>query len=122
MGPGQGNVPFPNGDGSGSNSSADVDVDSIAAKVDPALVHINVSSDYSSGQGAATGIVLTSDGLVLTSNHVIDGITDITVTDVGDGNTYSAEVLGYDTGHDIALLQLEDASGLATATIGDPPR
>jgi len=116
-------LPYGNGDGSGSSSgsdsSASIDVQSIAAKVSPALVDINVKSDYSSGQGAATGIVLTSDGLVLTSNHVIDGITDITATDVGNGQTYTATVLGYDVGHDIALLQLQDASGLATATIGD---
>ena len=122
-GPGQGDLPFGNGGSgssdSGSNSSATIDVDGIAAKVNPALVDLNVGSDYTSGQGAATGIVLSSDGLVLTSNHVIDGMTDIRATDVGNGQTYSATVLGYDVSHDIALLQLQDASGLATADIGD---
>lgn len=116
---------MPSGEGNGSgaspgtSSNAPIDIQSIAAKVSPALVDINVSSDYSSGQGAATGIVLSSDGLVLTSNHVIDGATDITATDIGNGRTYTATVLGYDASHDIALLRLKGASDLVTATIGD---
>jgi S1-C subfamily serine protease len=63
--------------------------------------------------------VLTSNGLVLTNNHVINGATKISVTDVGNGKTYSATVLGYDDSHDIALLQLHGASGLQTAQLGD---
>jgi S1-C subfamily serine protease len=73
-------------------------------------------------QGAAaagTGIVLSSDGTILTNNHVIDGATAIRVTDVGNGRTYSASVTGYDASRDIAVLKLKDASGLATAAIGD---
>ncbi len=62
----------------------------IASKVDPALVDVNVTFNYQDAEGAGTGIVLTSDGLVLTNNHVIDGATKISVTDVGNGKTYSA--------------------------------
>ena len=43
---------------------------------------------------AGTGIVLSSDGLVLTNNHVVAGATSISVTDVGNGQTYSASVSG----------------------------
>jgi S1-C subfamily serine protease len=50
---------------------------------------------------------------------VIDGATSISVTDVGNGNTYSASVVGYNRTKDIAVLQLHNASGLKTATIGN---
>ena len=92
---------------------------SIAARVDPALVDINVTLGYQSGQAAATGIVLNSSGLVLTNNHVVDGATAISATDVGNGRTYTATVLGYDRSHDIALIQLNGASGLTAAQLGD---
>lgn len=63
--------------------------------------------------------MLDPSGHVLTNNHVINGATSITVTDIGNGQTYPATVLGYDSTHDIAVLQLQGASGLATALIGD---
>jgi len=56
---------------------------------------------------------------VVTNNHVIDGATTISVTDVGNGKTYSASVVGYNRTKDIAVLQLHGASGLNTATIGN---
>jgi S1-C subfamily serine protease len=87
--------------------------------VAPALVDINVTFGYQSAQGAGTGIVLTSKGEVVTNNHVINGATKISVTDIGNGKTYSADVVGYDASHDIAVLQLQGASGLTTAKIGD---
>jgi S1-C subfamily serine protease len=110
------------GNGSSGNSSSTgspSDTAAIAAKVSPALVDINVTFGYQQVQGAGTGIVLTSNGLVLTNNHVINGETKISVTDVGNGKTYSAQVLGYDDSHDIALVQLQGASGLQTAQLGD---
>jgi S1-C subfamily serine protease len=63
--------------------------------------------------------VLTSSGEVLTNNHVIDGSTSISVTVVSTGNTYTAKVVGTDPTDDVAVLQLQNASGLATAKIGD---
>src|SRR6202011_639954 len=68
---------------------------------------------------AGTGIVLTSNGEVLTNNHVIQGATSIKVTDVGNGQTYTATVVGYDASHDVAVLQLQNASGLTTASLGN---
>jgi S1-C subfamily serine protease len=94
-------------------------VSSIAAKVDPGLVDIDTSLGYQSEEAAGTGIVLTSSGEILTNNHVIDGATTISVTDVGNQKTYSASVVGYDRTRDIAVLQLHNASGLQTATIGN---
>jgi S1-C subfamily serine protease len=64
-------------------------------------------------------MVVTSTGEVITNNHVINGATKITATDVGNGTTYTARVVGYDYGHDIAVLQLEGASGLSTVSLGN---
>jgi S1-C subfamily serine protease len=105
--------PSQGGDPSGTDSS------DIAAKVDPAVVDVNTVLGYQNARAAGTGMVLTSSGLVLTNNHVIAGATSISVTDVGNGRTYDASVVGYDRSDDIALIQLKDASGLATVAIGD---
>jgi S1-C subfamily serine protease len=107
------------GNSSSNGGSGPSDVSSIAAKVDPGLVDINTTLGYSGEQAAGTGIVLTSGGIVLTNNHVIDGATTISVTDVGNGKTYSASVLGYDRTQDVAVISLHNASGLQTATLGN---
>jgi S1-C subfamily serine protease len=70
------------------------------------------------GQGAGTGIVLTSSGEVLTNNHVIRGARSIRVTVTSSGRTYAATVAGYSVSKDIALLELKNASGLDTALVG----
>jgi S1-C subfamily serine protease len=91
----------------------------IAQRVDPALVDV-VSTLGNQGESAAgTGIVLTSNGTVLTNNHVIRGATSIKVTDVGNGRTYAAKVVGYDASKDVAVIQLQNVSGLTTANLGD---
>ena len=119
---GNGSSGSSSGGSSSSASGAPGNMASIAAAVDPALVDINVTLGYQSGHAAATGIVLNSSGLVLTNNHVVDGATSISATDVGNGQTYSATVLGYDRSNDIALIQLSGASGLQSAQLGDSSR
>jgi S1-C subfamily serine protease len=114
-------TPFGSGNnGSSGNPSSNggpSDVGAIAAKIDPALVDVNVTFSYQRAAGAGTGIVLTPNGEVLTNNHVVDGATKISVTDVGNGKTYNASVVGYDSTHDVAVIQLQHASGLATAKV-----
>jgi S1-C subfamily serine protease len=107
----------PNPGGSGSNSPAQSS--GAAAKVEPALVDINTSLSYQNGEAAGTGIVLSSNGVVLTNNHVIEGATNISVTDIGNGKSYPGVVVGYDRTHDIAVVQIQGATGLQTAGIGD---
>jgi len=80
------------------------------------VVDINTTIGFGDGRAAGTGMVLTSTGEVLTNNHVISGATSISVTDVGNGKTYPATVVGYDKTGDVAVLQLHGASGLATVT------
>src|SRR5580692_1173258 len=91
----------------------------IASRVDPALVDVVSTDGYQQATSEGTGIVLTSNGEVLTNNHVIEGSTSIKVTDVGNGRTYTATIVGYDASHDVAVLQLQGASGLTTASLGD---
>ena len=91
----------------------------IASKTDPGLVDIVSTLSYQQAEAAGTGQVLTSSGEVLTNNHVIDGATSIKATDIGNGRTYTAKVVGYDKTGDIAVLQLQGASGLATVSPGN---
>jgi S1-C subfamily serine protease len=91
----------------------------LAARMDPGLVDINVTFGLAKARGAATGMVLTPSGEVLTNNHVVEGATAISVTDIGNGKTYSATVVGYDRSADVAVLQLQGASGLRTVPLGN---
>jgi S1-C subfamily serine protease len=91
----------------------------IAQRVDPALVDIVATDGDQQATSAGTGIVLTANGEILTNNHVIRGATSIKVTDVGNGKTYTASIVGYDANDDVAVIQLKNASGLTTASLGD---
>ena len=116
---GSGNTGSSGSNSGSSNSSGPSDVDAIAAKIDPGLVDINTTLGYQQEQAAGTGIVLSSNGVILTNNHVINGATTISVTDIGNKKTYKASVVGYDRTKDIAVLQLQGASGLQTAKLGN---
>jgi S1-C subfamily serine protease len=92
----------------------------VLKKVEPSLVIINTTLQYSSEQAAGTGMVLNAGGLVLTNNHVIENATKITATSVATGKTYPARVVGYDVTGDVAEIQLQGASGLRPITAADP--
>src|ERR1700686_2047821 len=106
--------------GGGLNTNA------IATKVDPAIVDINTV--VGSGQAAGTGQIITSNGEILTNNHVVDRSTSIQVTIAGRSQTYTAHVIGVDPSADIALIQVDGVSGLPTVSfassssvkVGDP--
>jgi S1-C subfamily serine protease len=100
--------------GSGTSTLSSAQAAAIAAKVDPGVVDINTKLGYQNASAAGTGVVLTASGETLTNNHVIDGATSITVTLVDTGRTYQASVVGTDPTEDIAVLQLQGASGLKT--------
>jgi hypothetical protein len=110
-------VPGSGSSGSGGSGGL-VDASSIAKRVDSGLVDINVTLNGNE-EAAGTGMVLTSNGEVLTNNHVIEGATSISVTDVGNGKTYGARFVGYDRTSHVAVLQLENASGLKTVSLGN---
>lgn len=81
------------------------------------LVRIVSTIDYGAGKAMGTGMVLTSDGEVVTNHHVVAGATSIRVTVASTGQSYTATVVGTDAKDDIAVLQLDDASGLTTAPL-----
>jgi S1-C subfamily serine protease len=83
------------------------------------VVVIETNLGYQGGQAAGTGMVLTSSGEILTNNHVIRGATDIKVVVPKTGQSYSAQVVGYDVSHDVALLRASGASNLKTISQGD---
>ncbi|MCG7285275.1 S1C family serine protease [Cellulomonas sp. ACRRI] len=105
--------------GSGSTGTGTLDTSTATEAQQQGVVLIDTVLGYQSAEAAGSGIVLTSDGLVLTNNHVVEGATEITVTIGATGETYTAQVVGTDATADVAVLQLEGASGLTTATL-DP--
>ncbi len=82
------------------------------------VVIIETNLAYQNAAAAATGIVLTSSGRILTNNHVIAGATTIRVVVPKTTQTYTARVVGYDTTSDVAVLQLQKAPHLKTVTTG----
>jgi S1-C subfamily serine protease len=91
----------------------------IVSQTDPGLVDVISTLGYQHGTAEGTGMVLTSNGEVLTNNHVVDGATSIQVRDVGNDRTYAAKVVGYSDKNDVAVLQLTGASGLTTVKTGN---
>ncbi|MFD3652258.1 S1C family serine protease [Streptomyces sp. NPDC058620] len=98
-----------------SQSSAGT-VSGVAAAVSPAIVEIGATS--TAGQSTGSGVVITSDGEIVTNNHVISGASEIEVT-LSTGKKYTADVVGTDADKDLALIKLQGASGLKTASLGD---
>ena len=70
------------------NTKADKAAAKIAAKVDPGLVDITSTFASPSGTAEGTGMILTSNGLVLTNNHVVEDAATLSVRDVATNTTY----------------------------------
>src|ERR1700726_393644 len=92
---------------------------STVARLDSAIVDITADTASPGGQVAGTGMVITSNGEVLTNNHVIDDTVNIRAQIDGTGKVYQVKVIGYDLSDDVALVQLVGASNLPTVPIGD---
>jgi S1-C subfamily serine protease len=94
-----------------------LDVSGIVARAEPAIatIHGQVAQGFTTGTVAGTGIVITSDGEVLTNAHVVHGAANIQVT-IG-GSPHPAQVVGANTAADVALLRVSGVSGLATAAL-----
>lgn len=98
------------------------DIQAILAKVEPAVVTIRTQlasqGRFFVASGAGTGVILTSDGEVLTNAHVVDGATSIEVTLSGESQARRADLVGIDSTNDLALLKIRGASNLPTAELG----
>lgn len=98
----------------------------VAAHVAPGVVSILTETRTTSWFGqsstqtsAGTGMIVTSDGYVLTNKHVIEGARAITVI-LDDGTTYeNVELVGSDPLNDVAFLKIKDVSNLPAVTLGD---
>lgn len=94
-------------------------LDTAIAAVEPAVVQIDTTIDYQHAIGAGTGFLLNPNGEVLTNFHVVQGADTVTAHNVGTGQSFGADLVGYDRTHDIALLQLRGAGGLPVAPLGN---
>ncbi len=90
-------------------------VEAVAAKLLPSVV--SILSVSSSEEAEGSGVILSSDGLILTNNHVIAGATTLTVK-FNDGTTATAKVIGSDATDDLAVIKVSGVSGLTVATLG----
>lgn len=97
---------------SGQTQNASSPATDATKEQEAGLVYINTVVGYGDGGGAGTGMILSSNGTILTNHHVIEGATSIEVEVVSTGETYQADVVGYDDSADVAVLQLQDASDL----------
>ena len=89
------------------------DIHTILAKVEPAVVTITTST------GAGTGMIISPNGLVVTNAHVVGTESPVKVTLFMDKSPRLADVKGYDTVQDVAVVQIRGASGLPTVDLGD---
>jgi putative serine protease PepD len=109
----------PTSDNSTNQDSApDEPLSQAAAAVLPSVVSITFDSDLGTGQGS--GVVISSDGQILTNNHVVAEAAnggDLSVT-FSDGTEADAEILGRDPATDLAVIQAQDVDGLTPATLG----
>ncbi|MFJ3899972.1 S1C family serine protease [Streptomyces sp. NPDC090025] len=102
--------------GTNVSASSKGTVAGVAQAVAPSIVEISASSN--SGKSTGSGVIITSDGEIVTNNHVISGASSIKVR-LSDGKTYDAKVVGTDPDKDLALIKLQGASGLKAAKLGD---
>nr|WP_228122803.1 trypsin-like peptidase domain-containing protein [Saccharothrix syringae] len=89
-------------------------IEQVAAKVLPTVVQVQLRD------GSGSGFVLSSDGLVLTNNHVVESAArggQIKVQ-LQDGRSFDARIVGRDPTSDLAVLKAEDVSDLPTAELG----
>ena len=107
-----------------THSSSTLSVPEISAKVGPSVVEVTteaVTTNRFFGEyvesGAGSGVIISSDGYLITNHHVVSGATQISVR-LSDGTEYEAAVIGSDSKTDVAVLKIE-AEGLSPVVIGD---
>ncbi|WP_395369969.1 S1C family serine protease [Streptomyces tubercidicus] len=91
-------------------------VSGVAKAVSPAIVEIKAQTG--SGESTGSGVVVTSDGEIVTNNHVVAGADVVTVT-FSDGSRKTARVVGTDPDKDLALVKVRGGKNLTAASLGD---
>ena len=114
-------------DGNATVTANEESISSVARTVSPSVVSILTTSQqaatyYNQGyeqDGAGTGMIVTSDGYIMTNNHVIDGADTVTVV-LPNGDTYeNVQVVGSDPLNDVAFLKIKDVKDLPAVVFGD---
>lgn len=104
------------------NESAEITgVAEVASRLANSIVTISsqVSQEFSDGEATGTGVVVTSNGEILTNAHVVEGASEVRVRFAGDTEPVMARVLAADAGNDLALLKV-NANDLVAATFAKP--
>ena len=101
---------------SSSSSSDGMSGEDIYKKVSPSVV--SVISTTSEGQGSGSGVIMSSDGYIITNNHVVDGAQSVSVQ-LSDGTSLDAEIIGTDEQTDLAVIKVTPTSDLTAAEFGD---
>lgn len=102
--------------GISANADGSPDWEAVAAAVRPSVVAISVRTTQ--GEGAGSGVILDTEGHILTNNHVVAGADTVQVM-LSDGRLYEATVVGTDPTTDLAVLELADPpDDLTPATLG----
>jgi putative serine protease PepD len=102
----------------GGSSAPTQQLAKVAAAVQPTVVSIQVTGSNESGEGS--GVILRSDGTILTNNHVAAVAANGGSIKVrfSDGRTATAKILGRDPSNDLAVIKADGVSGLTPATLG----
>lgn len=125
---GSGDNPSTSADSTGFDlqdaTGSKLSVQEVADKAGDSVVEIRTESVSSDAwvreyvtEGAGSGVIIKSNGYILTNNHVIEGASSITVT-LANGKEYSAETVGTDSANDVAVLKI-NAKNLTAATLGN---
>ena len=106
---------------SGSNNMADSLILSVATRLANSVVTVlsTLGEADVAGRSVGTGVVLTSNGEILTNAHVVEGATSVVVRFAGETEPRVAKILATDIGNDLALIKVE-ATGLVAATFAKP--
>jgi S1-C subfamily serine protease len=100
-------------------SSTIDDLPGLVERVMPSVVQVSASAGVLGGEGVGTGIVVDTDGHILTNYHVVEGAREVEVT-FADESTAVATVVGTDPSSDLAVLRADvESSRLTPAVLGD---
>lgn len=110
-------------DGNMTVTQSEQNISSVVEKVSPSVVSIITKSAVNrmgyQEQAAGTGMIVSSDGYVMTNNHVISGSDNVTVITSAGKSYDNVKVLGHDPLNDVAFLKIPNVSGLPAIEIGD---
>ncbi len=115
-------------DGNSVVTANEESISAVASKVSPSVVSILTTSQQATSnyygqayqqEGAGTGMIVSSDGYIMTNKHVIDGADEVNVV-LPNGDTYeNVQVMGSDPLNDVAFIKIKDVKDLPTVELGD---